>query len=71
MVSPPLALAAASLLAWLVLLGARGGFWLTRERLDDPPAPRAGPWPAVTAVVPARDEAAVIGESLAPVSSHR
>jgi len=64
-VSPLLALAAASLLAWLVLLGARGGFWLTRERLDGPPAPRAGPWPAVAAVVPARDEAAFIGQSLA------
>ena len=61
-----LALAAASLLAWLALLGARGGFWLTRERLDGPPpTPFARPWPAVVAVVPARDEAAVIGDSLA------
>jgi hopene-associated glycosyltransferase HpnB len=64
-VSPLIALAGFSLLAWLVLLGARGGFWLTRERLDDPPAPRAGLWPAVAAVVPARNEAAFIGESLA------
>ena len=63
--SPLIALAGSSLLAWLVLLGARGGFWLTRERLDDPPAPRAGLWPAVAAVVPARDEAAFIGKSLA------
>ena len=43
---------------------ARGGFWLARERDDrnQPPAPAA--WPAVTAVVPARDEADVIARSI-------
>ena len=49
---------------WLYLLLARGGFWLARERDDrgEPPAPAA--WPAVTAVVPARDEADVIARSI-------
>jgi hopene-associated glycosyltransferase HpnB len=57
---------AASLLAvaaWVCLLAAHGGFWRTDQRLppasDDP----AG-WPAVVAVVPARDEAAVLPETL-------
>jgi cellulose synthase/poly-beta-1,6-N-acetylglucosamine synthase-like glycosyltransferase len=49
---------------WLVLVFARGNFWRCRDRddLDDPPEPAH--WPSVVAVVPARDEAALIGESL-------
>ena len=60
-----LALAIAAVLAWAVLLLGRGGFWRAAEddrdaaRLPDPPA-----WPAVTAVVPARDEAETIGETV-------
>jgi hopene-associated glycosyltransferase HpnB len=46
--------------AWLYLVAGRGGFWLTSQRLPSAarPAP-AGPvtWPAVAAVVPARNEA--------------
>lgn len=53
-----------SLLIWLYLVLARGGFWLARERDDrDQPAEPAA-WPSVTAVVPARDEADVIGRSI-------
>ena len=51
---------------WLYLLVARGGFWLAAER--DGPEPSAampGPWPAIVAVIPARDEAASIGETVA------
>lgn len=65
----PALLAAASLAIWLYLFLGRGGFWRARER-DDAFPPRlgagGGPFllPAVTAVVPARDEAAVIGECL-------
>lgn len=53
-----------SLMAWLYLVLARGGFWLARERDDraEPEPPAA--WPKVTAVVPARDEADVIGRSI-------
>ena len=49
---------------WLYLLVGRGGFWLARERDDDKPA-REGVWPAVTAVIPARDEAEFIGPTVA------
>lgn len=57
-------LASASLITWLVLIFARGGFWQAREvdRFDRQPDPKA--WPAVTAVVPARDEADVICRSI-------
>ena len=48
---------------WLVLLLLRGQFWLLRER-DTQPVAAPGIWPAVVAVVPARDEADVIGQSI-------
>ncbi|HZZ87976.1 MAG TPA: glycosyltransferase [Caulobacteraceae bacterium] len=50
--------------AWVYLLLFRGSFWLMRERddLDLPPEPAA--WPAVVAVVPARNEADVIDRSV-------
>lgn len=55
------ALTALSLLAWIFLLVGRGGFWRARPRLDGP-APERADWPPVVAVVPARDEADVVGE---------
>lgn len=57
-------LAALSLGVWLYLIVGRGGFWRCAER-DDALAP-ASPenWPAVAAIVPARDEAEVIAQSL-------
>ncbi|WP_066650054.1 MULTISPECIES: glycosyltransferase [Sphingomonas] len=53
-----------ALAVWLVLVFARDGFWLTRERdtADLPPPPVV--WPSVVAVVPARDEAEVIARSI-------
>ena len=55
---------ALSLLVWLYLVLARGGFWLADQR-DDRDAPSEPPaWPAVTAVVPARNEADVIGRAI-------
>jgi hopene-associated glycosyltransferase HpnB len=54
------ALAAA---AWLYLLIGHGGYWLTGQRL--PPVSTAVPaWPPVSAVVPARDEAAMLPVTL-------
>ncbi len=52
-----------SLAVWLYLLVARGGYWLTRERDD---GVLGGPlrWPTVVAVVPARNEADVIAQSI-------
>ena len=58
----------ASLFAWLVLTFGHGRFWLGDQRLGgDPPAP--DPWPAVAAVIPARDEADVIAQTLGAVLS--
>lgn len=60
----PTALALLALAIWAYLVLARGGFWLARERDDrGEPAPPAA-WPAVAAVVPARDEADVIARSI-------
>ena len=47
---------ALALAIWLVLLFGRGGFWLCRER-DDDALLEPSHWPAVTAVIPARNEA--------------
>ncbi|HET9079379.1 MAG TPA: glycosyltransferase [Trebonia sp.] len=50
----------ASAAAWVYLVAAHGGFWLTSQRLPRstgrPPVP-PGAWPPVAAVVPARNEA--------------
>lgn len=53
---------ALSLAAWLWLLLARGFFWRTDVRLPERKEP--DDWPRVGIVVPARDEAAVLPESL-------
>ena len=56
--------AALSLVVWLVLLFFRGRFWRADQRLD-PNTPELAAWPAVIAVIPARNEAATIGRSVA------
>jgi hopene-associated glycosyltransferase HpnB len=52
------------LAVWLYLLIGRGGFWLARERDGGEGAFQLDRWPSVVAVVPARNEADVIGQSL-------
>ncbi len=49
---------------WLYLLAGRGGFWLAAERddRDEPLPPRS--WPAVVAVIPARNEAETIAQTV-------
>src|SRR5205807_4506842 len=59
-----LAMAGASLAVWIYLIAARGGFWLSAERDENEPADAPRTWPAVAAVIPARDEADVVAESL-------
>jgi hopene-associated glycosyltransferase HpnB len=59
--------AAAAALAWVSLLAVHGGYWRTDQRL--PPGahdPSRDParWPTVVAVVPARDEAAILPVTL-------
>jgi hopene-associated glycosyltransferase HpnB len=61
-VSALFALAALSLAIWLYLLLGRGFFWLARLPA---PAPAPARWPSAVAVVPARNEAAVVGEAVA------
>lgn len=57
-------LAAGSCAAWLYFLFFRGGFWRGDQRLTEG-APELDRWPAVVAVVPARDEAETIGATVA------
>jgi hopene-associated glycosyltransferase HpnB len=49
---------------WLYLLLGRGMFWRARERDDVEDVQEPSRWPAVTAVVPARNEADVIARSI-------
>jgi len=51
------------LLIWLYLLLLHRGFWLLRER-DTVPVAEPAQWPSVVAVVPARNEADVIQQSI-------
>jgi hopene-associated glycosyltransferase HpnB len=51
------------LLIWLYLFLLHHGFWLLRER-DTAPVCEPTTWPAVVAVVPARNEADVIQQSI-------
>jgi hopene-associated glycosyltransferase HpnB len=60
-------LAAACVLAaaaWVYLLAGHGGFWRTDCRLPRAAGPGPAAWPSVVAVVPARDEAAILPETL-------
>jgi hopene-associated glycosyltransferase HpnB len=59
--------AAAAALAWAYLLAAHGGYWRTDQRL--PPGAHDASrdparWPGVVAIVPARDEAAILPATL-------
>jgi hopene-associated glycosyltransferase HpnB len=56
-------IATLGVLAWAILLRARGGFWRADIRLPhDTPAP--ADWPEVAVLIPARDEAATIAHTL-------
>jgi hopene-associated glycosyltransferase HpnB len=47
---------------WGYLAAGRGQWWRTSPRLPEQPAPES--WPSVTVVVPARDEADMLGRTL-------
>ncbi|MCK9360321.1 MAG: glycosyltransferase [Acidithiobacillus sp.] len=51
-----------ALLAWLILVFGRGGFWRADQRLSLGAYGAQRTWPEVTAVVPARNEAEGIGD---------
>ena len=61
-----LLIASMVLAIWLYLLIGRGAFWRGREFDDAVPAGQGvgDPWPAVTAVIPARDEAESVGQTV-------
>ncbi|MDP6604559.1 MAG: glycosyltransferase [Rhodospirillales bacterium] len=56
---------AGALAVWVFLIVGRRGFWRADERLTEVPAPDA--WPAVLAVVPARNEARTIALTVASI----
>ena len=60
--------AAISLAIWFYLLLARGGFWRERPRSAPLESPR---WPEIIAVIPARDEAETIAETVASLLRQR
>src|SRR5262245_19700799 len=60
-IAPIIALVSPAIWAYLML--GRGGFWLASVHGDDEFAPPAH-WPRIAATVPARDEAAMIRQSL-------
>src|SRR2546430_10286042 len=61
-----LLIASVCCLVWVYLLGAGGGFWRAAQRDDARPTTGAEnvPWPSVVAVIPARNEATVIGGTI-------
>jgi hopene-associated glycosyltransferase HpnB len=73
-----IAAGAAALLAWIYLLAGHGAFWRTDQRLPPYPSEPAASesvasesvasesvaWPDVVAIVPARDEASVLPDTL-------
>lgn len=56
-----------ALLGWAWLTLCRGRFWATDQRLDTNVTLEKGAWPSIVAVIPARDEADLIGETLVSV----
>jgi len=60
---PIVAVCAIAAIAWAYLLAGHGGYWRTNQRLPPASADPAA-WPGVTAVVPARNEAAVLPQTL-------
>ena len=66
--SPALLVAGLSLAVWVYLLLGRGFFWRPFEGAPAPPAARS---PGVVAIVPARNEAAVVGDAVASLLAQR
>ena len=57
--------AALTALVWLYLVFGHGRFWLCSENDRSVPERPLSPWPSVTAVIPARDEAETIAAAIA------
>jgi hopene-associated glycosyltransferase HpnB len=61
--------AALTLVIWIYLFFFRGGFWREFLRSRDRPAAPAGSAPRIVAVVPARDEADVVGRAVGSLAA--
>src|SRR5215207_2215811 len=59
----PELIALATVAIWMYLLAGRGGFWRAAERDTQTVGPLRD-WPAVTAVIPARNEAETVGKCI-------
>ena len=59
-----LVIASAALAVWLYLAVARGRFWRASTDDDRAGVPAPAAWPDVIAIVPARDEADVVGATV-------
>jgi hopene-associated glycosyltransferase HpnB len=66
MIGPWESVTVAALAAWSYLAFGRGGFWRSTERLP-PAADENDRWPDVVAIMPARNEADVIGRSIGSI----
>ena len=64
-----LTIACIALIAWIYLIFYRGGFWLAgkRDDADQPFWPDDADWPTVAVIIPARDEAAMLPQSLGSI----
>ena len=63
MFEPRAVATAAALAAWLYLLFGHGRYWLADSRLEDP-SPEPENWPGVAVLVPARNEAVCLPDTL-------
>jgi hopene-associated glycosyltransferase HpnB len=68
-VTASLTIACLALFIWTYLIFCRGGFWLAGERddVDQLSWSEDGDWPTVTVIIPARDEAAMLPQSLGSI----
>ena len=59
-------LSTASLIAWVWLVAARGGFWRTDQQLGqaEPLGSPDDEWPSISVVIPARNEADTLPRTL-------
>jgi len=62
--SVAVAIAAVSLAIWIYLILGRGGFWRVQLWDADAPSNEPAAWPRVAAVIPARNEADMMPDTL-------
>ncbi|MGB8700940.1 MAG: glycosyl transferase family 2, partial [Thermosynechococcaceae cyanobacterium] len=66
-----LLLLSVSSISWIYLLAFRGRFWRCDQRLTVSSKVALAHWPSICAIVPARNEAAVLPQSLRGLFTQR